>query len=377
MRFFAPGFAAAVAIVVTAGCSGGGMGTTTPPPLGGNLPSSTMSATRVTFPLSSSGPTTHALPSAGGFSGSVTLPATNAPAGTMITIDARTPGAGSVITPQAGQLQPLDVGGASVLFSLTFTSLVTFTLDGFPSFSVDIPQQADAAGQFFLALSAPPVAGVQAQFQTLGPAGVQGNALSFTGFTDKLTLTAGTAYTFALGAREQETRSPGLFFAPFIGLKRPALDPIEATGEFSAANNTLTFTALAAGPIATGQDNYFAWGIDRGNAAIAPFTGEPNVKFNALLVVEAQAEGGLNVSINLGKGLPFTQLPASDARIDGNKITVSIPATVLPSTGLQPSGMLWNLWTQDQLQAVTPHVAAFIPDNQMVPLLPGNEPTQP
>lgn len=368
MKFLASGLAAAVAIVVTTGCGGGGTGTTATP--GGAAPGTATTAARTTFPLSSGAVSTHQLPSAGGFGGSVTLPAATAPAGAALTIEASTSQPDGLLIPQSALRRPSDVGGLSVLFFLTFTPSMTVTFNGFPTFAIAVPPASNAAGQFFLALSGPAVAGVPAQFRTLGPARVDATTLSFTGFSDTLTLQAGTRYTFALYAVEEETRPVGAFYPLYGGERRAALDVIQATGEYTAAVDTLTFSALMAGPIASGQDNYYVWGVDRGGATFAPFPLEPNVKFNAVVVVEAQAEGGANASVVLIPGAA-TPLQASAVRIEGAKITVSIPASLLPSTGSAPAAYRWNLWPRDEVGGPPSQVAKFIPENALAAFLPG------
>ena len=304
------------------------------------------------------------------------MPAGTVPAGATMTIEASTTQPSGFVLPQSAQRRPSDVGGVSVLFFLTFTPSVTVTFNGFPSFALTIPQASNAAGQFFLALSGPAVSGVQTQFRTLGPAGVNATALQFTGFTDSLTLQAGTRYTFALYAVEEETRPPGAFYPVYTGEKLAALDPIQATGEFTPAVNTLTFTAMMAGPIQSGQDNFYVWGINRGSATLAPFPQEPNIIFDAVIVVEVPPTGGVNASVSLIPGAT-TSLKASAVLIEGAKITVSVPASVLPSTGTSPSGYRWDLWPRDAVGGPPSQVAKFIPDNALAALLPGAEAAAP
>jgi len=375
MKHFASGLAAAVAIVVTAGC-GGGMGTAPTAPTSGSGPGSTTMGSQTTFALSSGVASTHQLPSSGGFGGSVTLPAGTAPAGATMTIEASTTQPSGLVLPQSAQRQPSDVGGVSILFFLTFTPSVTVTFNGFPSFAITVPTAKNAAGQFFFALSGPAVSGVQAQFRTLGPAGVNATTLQFTGFTDTLTLQAGTRYTFALYATEEETRPAGAFYPLFTGEQRAALDPIQATGEFTASVDTLTFTALTAGPIQSGQDNFYIWGVNRGSATSAPFPQEPNVIFDAVVVVHVLPEGGVNASVTLLPGAA-APLNASAVQIDGAKITVSIPASILPSTGSSPSGYRWDFWTRDAVGGPTSQLAKFIPDNALAAFLPGAQAAAP
>jgi hypothetical protein len=372
MKLFAFGLAAAVTIVAT-GCGGGTSSMV--PPAGGPGGGSASTASQTTFTVTSTA-STHALPSVAGFGGSVTVPAASAPAGTTLTIAAGTTAPAGVTIPQAALRRPADVGGLSVLVFFTFTASASLTLAGFPSFDITVPGPANAAGQFFLALSDPSAKNVALQLRTLGPAGVDGSRLRFPGFTDTLSLQAGTSYAFALYAVEQATRPAGAFYALYGGDKRPALDALQATGEYTSAVDTFTFSALMAGPIFSGQDNYYVWGVDRGGTTIAPFPLEPNVRFNAVVVVEAEAERTVNGFVSLIPGGTTPLVPA-DVRIDGAKVTVSVPASLLPSNGSAPAAYRWNLWPRDEVGGPPSQIAKFIPDNALAPFLPGAQAAAP
>ena len=144
----------------------------------------------------------------------------------------------------------------------------------------------------------------------------------------------------------------------------------------AAASEREESFALMAGPIQSGADNFYVWGVNRGSATLAPFPQEPNVQFNAVVVVETPPAGGVNAFVALIPGAT-TPLKASAVHIDGAKITVSIPASVLPSTGSAPSGYRWNLWTRDGIGGPPSQLAKFIPDNALAALLPGAEAAAP
>jgi hypothetical protein len=91
---------------------------------------------------------------------------------------------------------------------------------------------------------------------------------------------------------------------------------------------------------------------------MAPFPQEPNIIFDAVIVVEVPPGGGANASVTLIPGTT-TALKPSAVLIEGAKITVSIPASVLPVGG--PASQ----------------VAKFIPDNMLAALLPGAEAAAP
>ena len=67
-----------------------------------------------------------------------------------------------------------------------------------------------------------------------------------------------------------------------------------ADGLFASGSQTITLVAKMAGPVFTGGPNYYVWGFDRGGASTgaAPFPDEPNVKFDAVLVVIADPANG-------------------------------------------------------------------------------------
>ncbi len=127
-----------------------------------------------------------------------------------------------------------------------------------------------------------------------------------------------------------------------------------------------------AGPVFAGGPNYFVWGIDRGGATNAPFPDEPNVKFNAVVVVTADPAKGtaLVAVVNLLNGSPAQPVPAGLLAPD--TIEVQIPASMLPPTGtLTASQYLWNLWPRSGLGgSAAAQIASFIPDNAMATLLP-------
>ncbi len=167
------------------------------------------------------------------------------------------------------------------------------------------------------------------------------------------------------------TEAAGTWYKDYTGPQRPALSPVGADGAATNALTSFTFTARMAGAIFDGGPNYYVWGFDRGSGSTkaAPFPDEPNVKFDAVMVVTADpAVGHLTGVINLLNGSP--PQPVNPILPAGDTIQVTFPASLLPSTGFSPSNYTWNLWPRSGLGG-TPaaQIAAFIPDNQMAPLL--------
>jgi hypothetical protein len=167
------------------------------------------------------------------------------------------------------------------------------------------------------------------------------------------------------------TAPAGAFYKDYTGPKRPAVDAIGADGAFVTATQTIALRAQMAGPVFDGGPNYYVWGFDRGGAAAgtAPFPDEPAVKFNAVLLVTADpANGGtLTGVVNLLNGAPAQPVPVTLSAPD--TLQVSVPASMLPSTGFTADKYTWNLWPRSGLGG-TPaaQIGSFIPDNTMAPL---------
>ncbi|MEA2787190.1 MAG: hypothetical protein QOF71_3294 [Candidatus Eremiobacteraeota bacterium] len=179
--------------------------------------------------------------------------------------------------------------------------------------------------------------------------------------------TLGSGNTFAF----RFTESVGQFYRDYTGPQRPALNAIAADGSFVSASQTIVLTAKMAGPVFAGGPNYFVWGIDRGGATSAPFPDEPNVKFNAVVVVTADPANGtaLTAVVNLLNGAQPQTVAAGLLAPD--TIQVVVPASALPATGtVAASQYQWNLWPRNGLGGTAAaQIASFIPDNALATLL--------
>lgn len=167
------------------------------------------------------------------------------------------------------------------------------------------------------------------------------------------------------------TEAAGTFYKDYTGPQRPALSVIGADGAFSTSAQTITVSAKMAGPVFTGGPNYYVWGWDRGAASAnaAPFPDEPNVRFDAVLVVTADPANGAALTgiINLLNGA--APQAVSPVLLAADTIQVTFPAAMLPSTGVTTALYRWNLWPRSGLGG-TPaaQIASFIPDNAMATL---------
>jgi hypothetical protein len=167
-----------------------------------------------------------------------------------------------------------------------------------------------------------------------------------------------------------QQKSPGTttkaahFYQFYTGPKLAELNAVKASAALSADGSTFTFTGTNVGRINKAPAVY-VWGVDRnGNLPSGPFTGRPNIRFDALVVVSLDSSltpTARVIDIAAGKA---TNLPAGSATLSGKTVSVTVPASLLPSTGLSPAQYRFNYWPED---GVTPEtsavVASFLPES--------------
>ncbi len=155
------------------------------------------------------------------------------------------------------------------------------------------------------------------------------------------------------------TKAPH-FYQLYTGPKWAELNAVRASAELSS-NGNFTFTGTNAGMI-NKRPAVYVWGIDRnGNLAPGPFTNRPNIKFDAVVVVSLSTSFAPAASVvDLSSGVS-TALPAGSATVHGRTVSVTVPGTLLPSTGLSPSHYRFNFWPEDG-GAGNSSVASFAPE---------------
>ena len=139
---------------------------------------------------------------------------------------------------------------------------------------------------------------------------------------------------------------------------------MKASAELSADGSTFTFSGTNQGKINKAPAVY-VWGLDRnGNLPPGPFAGHPNVRFDAVVVVSLDSSLTPTATVmDLASGTT-TALPAGSASISGRTVSVSVPASLLPSTGLAPSQYRFNYWPEDGMTPDTSAVvASFLPES--------------
>jgi hypothetical protein len=152
------------------------------------------------------------------------------------------------------------------------------------------------------------------------------------------------------------------FYPFYTGPKWAELNAVKASAELGPKGN-FTFTGTNQGTINKAPAVY-VWGIDRnGNLPAGPFTARPNIKFDALVVVSLNSSLKPTAKVtDLATGMT-TDLSAGSARIHGHTVSVMVPGSLLPSTGLPPSQFRFNYWPEDGGPAESSSVASFAPEN--------------
>ena len=148
----------------------------------------------------------------------------------------------------------------------------------------------------------------------------------------------------------------------YTGPKLAELNAVKASAKLSADGSMFTFAGTNQGRINKAPAVY-VWGLDRnGNLPPGPFAGHPNVRFDAVVVVSLDSSLTPTASVtDFASGIT-TALPAGSASISGRTVSVSVPSSLLPSTGLAPSQYRFNYWPEDGITPATSAVvASFLP----------------
>jgi hypothetical protein len=127
-------------------------------------------------------------------------------------------------------------------------------------------------------------------------------------------------------------------------------------------NGNFLFTGTNQGRLTQGPAVY-VWGVARSpNLPPGPFASRPDVKFDAVVIVSFDTSLTPSARVmDLAAGTT-TNLSASSVRVHGRRIAVTVPGTLLPSTGLPPSQYGYNYWPEDGGPPSSPSVASFLPE---------------
>lgn len=143
----------------------------------------------------------------------------------------------------------------------------------------------------------------------------------------------------------------------FAGTSSPDLDVTSFSVDFTGS--AFFLQAVFAGNINPATGALYAIGVDTGTGPIAPFgdIGQPNVTFNQVIVVNG-ATGAGSVGAN-----PLT------VNIAGNMFSLSVPLSLLPSTGAQPGDYGFNIWPRVGL-GNNNQISDFAPNNALLTTVP-------
>jgi hypothetical protein len=163
------------------------------------------------------------------------------------------------------------------------------------------------------------------------------------------------------GASGVVTKSPH-FYQFYTGPKLAELNAVKASAKLSRDGSTFTFTGTNKGRINSSAAVY-VWGIDRnGHLSAGPFTGRPNITFDAVVTVSLSSSLQPTASVTDFVSGVTTVLPAGSATIHGNTVTVTLSASLLPSTGLAPTQYRFDYWPDFGAAAGSSGVASFAPE---------------
>jgi hypothetical protein len=153
------------------------------------------------------------------------------------------------------------------------------------------------------------------------------------------------------------------FYEFYTGTMLSELNAVGASGKLSRSGTTFTFTGTVKGKINNPLAVY-VWGIDRsGNLSPGPFQGRPNIKFDSVVVVSLDSSLTPTATVINFTTFSRTTLPAGSAQIHGKKVSVTVPASLLPSTGLAPTQYRFNFWPDNMTEN---GVASFVPESSTV-----------
>ena len=146
----------------------------------------------------------------------------------------------------------------------------------------------------------------------------------------------------------------GDFLPSFTGQRVAALDIVSADVAFDPAADVFDLHATTAGPIAGTKGAAYVFGFNLGGTTKTPFVaiGEPGVSFTSAVTLQSNGTGAVGAT-------------AVATRISGDDIFATVPAALLPTSGVADADVTWSLWSVDTGVAGLARNAAFAPDGQI------------
>jgi hypothetical protein len=148
----------------------------------------------------------------------------------------------------------------------------------------------------------------------------------------------------------------GDFLPSFTGTASADLDVTSFSVSLDPTATTFSLGAVLAGDIDPSLAGFYVIGVNTGSGAIKPFAGigEPNVTFNQVIVVQKNGTATLGAN-------SLTVL------LSGNQFIVSVPASLLPSTGATAADYGFNIWPRfGSTVTGNAQISDFAPDNRLL-----------
>jgi hypothetical protein len=146
----------------------------------------------------------------------------------------------------------------------------------------------------------------------------------------------------------------GDFLPSFTGQHVGALDIVSADVAFDPAADVFDLRATTAGPIGGTKGAAYVFGFNLGGTTKTPFVaiGEPGVSFTTAVTLQANGTGAVGAT-------------AVATRVSGDDIFATVPAALLPTSGVADADVTWSLWSVDTGVAGLARNADFAPDGQI------------
>lgn len=146
------------------------------------------------------------------------------------------------------------------------------------------------------------------------------------------------------------------FLPSFAGVASPDLDVTSFSVSLDPGSTAFTLGAVLAGQIDPSQAGFYVIGVDTGAGAIRPFAaiGEPNVIFDQVIVVQKNGTATLGAN-------------SIAVSMVGNQFILTVPTSLLPSTGVAPSSYGFNIWPRFGASVSNnSQISDFAPDNALL-----------
>jgi hypothetical protein len=151
------------------------------------------------------------------------------------------------------------------------------------------------------------------------------------------------------------------FYEDYVGPRLAQLEAVKATGTL-LRDGSFRFLGVNLGMINPNVRATYVFGVDRsGNLPTGTFPGRPNIRFDATVAIKIVPGQATTVVVTDLAHKTTTTVQDPTLEISGKRISVVVPGSLLPSTGLTPSHFRYNFWPEDGLPGST-NIASFGPE---------------